>query len=264
MMADPRTEYAQVPRRNGLIFQWRVRRSPPLAKLGILTVAAAVFLIPLVAVRIRVGAPPVQDAQSAAMMVLTPDHDPMHWIEAARELGPFPTRFDPTGWPQSQVLVGEVLGAVRGSTVPPHEPRYQELPEESPPPPVPLIAKGSRVFPSIAPPEFTNLDAVRVRPLPVLYPLSTGAGELPDTHPPFDTAVTPEMAFQPWRFLLQIAPDGAVLHATALIGHNTPGRADLTRWLESHRFPAHDGPADRWVAVAVTFQNHPTDGTDDP
>lgn len=264
MITDPRTEYAQAPCRDGLIFDWQVRRSPPLAKLGILTVAAAVFLIPLMAVRIRVGSPPVQNAQSAAMMVLTPTNDPMHWIEAARERGPFPTHFNPTEWPQSQALVEDVLDAVRGSMVPPHEPRYQELPEESPPPPVPLIAKGSRVLPTVAPPDFDDLDAVQVRSVPVLYPLSIGAEELPDTHPPFDTAVTPEMAFQPWRFLLQIAPDGAVLHATALIGHNTPGRTDLTRWLESHRFPAHHGPADRWVAVAVTFQNHPADGADDP
>lgn len=263
MEADP-TKTAFAGRGDGLIFDWEIHRTPRFAKLAMLALAVIVFVLPLMVVRIRVGAPPVQEAHSAGMMMLAPGNDPMHWLEAARDLGPFPSRFDPADWQPSASLVEDVLAGVRARSLPGHEPQFQDLPGDGPPPSVPLVSKGARHLPSVGLPEFKPMDAMRVRPAPVLYPLSEGAVNLPDAGPRFHVEVTPEMAFQPWRFLLQIAPDGTVLSAVALIGHNTPGRAQLTAWLQGHRFPPHDDAHDRWVAVAVTFRNQISNGTDAP
>ena len=263
MMAAHRTEFAGDNRSGGLLFDWKTRRTPGHRILGVLVVAAVVFVLPLMVVRIQVGAPLVQESQRASMMVLLPGNDPMHWLEAVRELGPAPSRFDPSDWPPSRVAMDDVLAGVRARAMPGYEPRFQDLPADPPPPPVPLVVKGSRHLPPVAAPKFERMGAVEVRPQPVLYPLSVEAVDLPDASPAFDVGVTSEMAAQPWRFLLQVAPDGAVLHAVALIGHNTPGRAELTDWLQAHRFPPCDRAVGRWVAVAVTFQNIPSDGSDD-
>lgn len=263
-MAANRTEYTTADHRDdGLLFDWKVRRTPGHRMFGIFLVALAVFVFPLMSVHIQMGGPLIHESQPASMMVLLPGNDPMLWHEAARKLGPSPSRFEPADWRPSRVLLDDVLAGAIARSIPEHEPRFQDLPEDPPPPAVPLLAKGARHLPPVAAPRFDRMEAVEARPRPVLYPLSVDAGELPEEGPVFEVEVTPEMSSQPWRFLLQIAPDGAVLHAVALIGHNTPGRAELTDWLQAHQFPPHDHADGRWVAVAVTFQNLPADGIDD-
>lgn len=263
-MAAPRTEFAHAADGDGLIFDWRNPPTSRFAKLGMLVIASVVFIFPLSLVHIKLGKQPVQETQSASVLILTPGNDPMQWLELARANGPFPTRFEPTEWEPSLALVDEVLDHVRDRSIPGYQPRYRDLPSESATPPVPLVVKGARVLPVVAPPEFHPIDATRIRPTPVLYPLSVSTMELPDSSPEFAAEVTAEMASQPWRFLLQISPDGAVLHAVALIGHNTPGRSELADWLQAHRFPAIEETVDRWVAVAVTFQNQAANGIVDP
>jgi hypothetical protein len=226
--------------------------------------AAGIFIFPLSIIRINLGKPPIQETHGASLMILTPENDPMHWIELARDLGPFPTRFDPTDWEPSRMRVADVFDGIRDRSIPPYQPSYLDFPDEGSPPSVPLVVKGSRILPGISPPDFKPLHTVRMRPTPSLYPLSVDASELPETSPPFRVEVTPEMASQPWRFILQVSPDGSVPHAVALIGQNTPGRVDLADWLQAHRFPATEETRDRWVAIAVTFQNQPDHGTDDP
>lgn len=263
MDAD-RTGYARTPGGGGLIFDWQTHRTPRFGKLGIFAIAVCVLVLPLSILRINLGNPPIQETQSASMMMLTPQNDPMHWLDAARDLGPFPTRFDPVDWQPSQALVEDVLAKVRDRTIPPYQPRYRDLPAEGPPPPLPLVVKGSRVLPTVAAPDFERMDAIAVRSMPTLYPLTGNAAVLPEISPPFEAEVSPEMADQPWRFILQISPDGSVLHAVAMVGHNAPGLANLTAWLHAHQFPSREEPRDRWIAVAVTFQNQRANGTDDP
>jgi len=264
MMAANHTEHAQTSPHEGLIFEWRKPRARRFGKLGMLAFAVGIFIFPLSMIRINLGKPPIQETHAASLMLLTPENDPMYWLGMARDLGPFPTRFDPADWEASRLRVADVLDGVRNRSIPPHQPRYLDFPSEASPPSIPLVVKGSRILPVVEPPEFKPMQAVRVRPAPSLYPLSVDAAELPETRPPFRVEVTPEMAAQAWRFLLQISPDGAVLHAVALIGQNAPGRTDLIDWLQAHRFPAKEQPHDRWVAVAVTFQNQPANGAVDP
>lgn len=261
MTEKDRTGYADGG--DGLVFDWKTRRTPGLRMCGVLVVAMAIFVVPLMLVRIHVGAPLVEDSQSASMMVISHENDPMQWFGAARELGPFPSRYDPVEWRSSRAVVDDVLARARARSMPEHAPRYQGFPDDPPPPAVPLVTKGSRHLPPVAAPKFEPMEAIEVRLRPVLYPLSVDAVELPDASPVFDVDVTSEMASQPWRFLLQVEADGAVQHALALIGHNTPGRAELTDWLQAHRFPVQDDVGGRWVAVAVTFQNLRSDGADD-
>lgn len=164
------------------------------------------------------------------------------------------------------VAVDEVLAGARqsgGGGV--RQPSFLDFPQDAGVPPPPLVMKGARELPSIPPPRFAPMAAVEVRPQPRLYPLSHLRMDLPASSPVFDGEVFPEMTSQPWRFLVEVAPSGAVMHALALIGHNTPGRAELTDWLRAHEFPPHPGSAGRWLALAVTFHNRPaTDATDDP
>ena len=263
-MAAKRTEYAPSNRDRGLIFDWRPRRTPHLAKAGMIALTAGIFLMLWTAIRVKVVAPPVQNHRSAAIIMLTPGADPMHWIEAARDFGPFPTRFDPADWPPSRAQLATVLETSGSATLPAIAPQFSQLPEHEAVSPAPLIAKGARILPAVIPPPARAAPAAPMRLAPRLFPLTAGEGTLPGASPPFDSDVTPEMAAQPWRFLLQIAPDGEVLHATALVGHNSPGRPELSRWLEAHRFPAHPGHSGRWIAMAIAFQNQPDHGTDDP
>jgi len=264
MMAANRTEYAHPSNGDGLIFDWRKPRQPHFTRLGMIALAAVIFVLPLSVVRLKMSRPPIQESRSASLMMLTPGHDPMQWLETARSVGPFPTRFDPAEWEPSQALINDAMDGIRDRSIPPYQPRFQGLPSDAPPPNVPLVAKGSRVLPDVTPPEFESIQAIHVKPKPVLYPLTTDASAMPEHHVPFDVEVSPETAYQSWRFLLQVSPDGTVLHAVALLGHNTPGRTDLIDWLQAHRFPAQQELNDRWVAVAVTFQNETTHGTDDP
>jgi len=264
MMAANRKEYAQLMDADGLIFDWRSPRSSSFGKIGLYVLAAGVLMLPLTVVRIHLDQQPVQESQEAVMMMLTPGNDSMQWLEVARDHGPFPTRFDPAGWDAWQATVDEVLDGLRSGSMPPHVPQFLDYPSEGSPPIVPLVSKGSRVLPRVAPPEFESLESIHVRSLPVLYPLSAGKDELPSASPEFDGEVSPEMAYLPWRFLLQVSPEGVVRNAVALVGHNTPGRPVLVDWLRSHRFPVTDQANDRWVAVAVNFQNQPANGAVDP
>jgi hypothetical protein len=264
MMPAKRTEYSPPAGDHGLIFDWQARRTPYLGKLGLLALTAGLFLLLSIVVRVKVGTLPVQDHRSASIIMLTPGSDPMHWIEAARDLGPFPTRFEPADWPQVRSQIADVLQTTDQAALPTLAPQFAQLPDHEAVAPIPLIAKGSRILPSVPPPPDRPMPRVPMRLSPVIFSLTAGDGALPATNPPFDATITPDMASQPWRFLLQIAPDGEVIHATALIGHNVPGRPELSRWLEAHRFPAHRASTDRWVAIAITFQNQPDHGADDP
>ncbi|MFU8892072.1 MAG: hypothetical protein ACNA8L_00445 [Luteolibacter sp.] len=264
MMAVNRTEYARPDRQDGLIFDWRRSRSSRFGKLGLIATAMLVFILPLSVVRIDLGKQPIQEANAASVMMLTPGNDPMHWLEAARGLGPFPTRFEPAGWVPSQLAVDDVIDRIRAEAIPPYQPRLMDFPAEDSPSMVPLVAKGARILPAVRPPSFQSMNALRLRTVPVLQSLSSGMGDLPDASPPFEGEVTSEMVAHPWRFLLQISPEGMVRNAVALTGQNVPGRPALKGWLESHRFPSIDQPNDRWMALTVSFQNQTDDGAVDP
>ncbi len=265
MMADHRTEYTPTERIDGLIFDWRNPRSSRLAKMAILAATLGIFVFLFSIIRITMGQPPIQEVKSASAMMLFAGNDPMDWAEQARALGPFPTRFDPVDWGLARDLFDQSLGAALERTTPVSSRRFLDFPGESRVPQLPLVSKGSRVLPRVAPPELPVMSAATgVRTTPVLYPLGGAMDALPESTPAFVSEVSPAMASQLWRFLLQVSPEGVVQHAVAMVGHNTPGRVELAEWLESHRFPTATHGRDRWVAVALTFQNQPLDGTDDP
>lgn len=263
-MPTKRTEFAQSAGDDMLIFQWRKPRASSIGKLGILAVAAGVLIVPLSFVNIDLAMQPVQESRSAEVMMLSPGSDPMQWLEVARDLGPFPTRFEPAEWADSKAAVDDVIHHARNLSISRHQPQLLEFPKNEALPIVPLVVKGSSVLPRVATPEFTTIDTGRVTTTPVLYPLSIDRDQMPTNRPPFGREVSSEMAYQPLRFLLEVTPDGIVRSAVALNGHNAPGRESLVDWIQSHRFPAMDLPGARWIAVAITFQNQSTDGVVDP
>ncbi len=259
-----RTEFHPQDGRSGLVFDWHMKESRWLGKFGILAIAGLVFSAPLVLIRITLDKLPVQEATSAVAILLTPDGDTMGWLDNARADGPFPTRFEPSEWLVAREMVDQTLNAVRRDRSAVHAPQFLELPSPTGIPHLPLVTKGERILPRISSPKYGPVETSTIRTMPVLYPLSVGMDELPVIRPRFHAEVTTEMDAELWRFLLQVAPNGVVRHAVALAGHNTPGREALAGWLLEHRFPASGEMRDRWIAVAVTFENQLIDGADDP
>ncbi len=263
-MPKKRTEFHGEAGTGPLLFDWRDRRTPLTGMLRALAVATVVFVLPWMALRLQVAAPPVDESRRASMMLLAPGNDPLQWSELARERGPAPSRFDPAEWSASREMMDTILARAAARAIPAHETEFEDFPDEPPPAGVSMVMKGSRHLPPVAAPVFKAVEPTEVRSRPVLHPLSGNAERPPERSPEFHGEVTPEMASHPWRFLLQVGADGEVRHAVALTGHNTPGRSELTDWLRAHRFAAYDGDGGRWVAMAVTFHNQPTHGTDGP
>lgn len=264
MKSNIRTEFHAAADRDGLVFHWRAEKSPWLGKLGILAIAAVVFTMPLLTLRIVVGNLPVQEARSTKAIMLGQSMDPMDLIGRALASGPFPTRFDPARWEPSQAMVDAALKDVLDRNTEPYVPEFLPLPATDAIPQVPILTQGQRVFPKIDPPNYPEIDTEAIRTVPVLYPLSSKIGDLAANPPDFHPPLTHEMNSQLWRFILQIAPNGTVRQAISMLPPNTAGRNDLIDWLHQHRFAATDADHDRWIAVAITFQNQLLNGTHDP
>lgn len=246
-----------------LFFRWRHLRSPWLAKAGYVALAALVLVLPLSVIRIRVALPPVEKTHHASAMMLTSESDPMGWAARARAGGPFPSRFSPAEWMPAADIEREVLAAVRSRALPQQEPGWREPPAENDPPPPLLVGKGLRHLPPVPPAEIRPVAVEDVRQVPVFHSLTPGAAPPLAAPPNFGADVTPELASQPWRFLVELTPAGTVSQVVALTGADVDGRSEIATWLRGHRFAsADDGP--RWIAVAVTFQNRRIDGIDAP
>lgn len=264
MKPAQRTEFHPQVTGGGLIFDWSPRSSRWLGKCGMVAIATAVFLTPLVLIHVSLDPLPVQESKSAGMVLISGASDPLGWYDEIRAQGPFPTRFDPTAWEPAQKIVDAVLRSQlhRGASI--ARPRFLDFPVDDGVLTAPLVAKGERVLPRVPLARYPSVDTNATKTLPVLYSLSSAQEELPLNRPSFQAEVTTEMDSQLWRFLLQVAPNGRVVHTVAMVGHNTPGREVLTEWLERHHFPAIEGARNRWVAIAITFQNQLIHESNDP
>jgi hypothetical protein len=246
------------------IFPWNPPSGPLAPKglaVGIATLLFAYFLFGL---RIQVAAPPTQGIQRKAAVLLLPERlDGIEWGLKAREGGPFPTRFDPSTWPDLIALEQAAWPlASRPRASSPAE--LRRFPAEPPAPPL-LAPKGERVLPDRfrpAPPPRTQPAPV---PAPVLFPLAGIRQEnLPARLPAF-TPKTPDPGpARPWRFLLRLGRVGQVTDCISLT-EDSPFAREIEAWLRQLRFPHTEAGAEsEWIVLGIEFINPPasTDGTE--
>jgi hypothetical protein len=146
---------------------------------------------------------------------------------------------------------------------PPYVPALRDLRQKEPAVVSRWVSPRGPVLPTRIPAVVAPRTLEKRSPQPVLYPLSgIAAASLPQDLPPFDAAIDPAMAAEPWRFLLRLGAAGEVLDCFPLAGGDAAGPSALDGWLRRVSFQPEPARATRWIAVAVEFANPPADGTD--
>jgi hypothetical protein len=243
------------------VFNWRrLGGSPVHHGIAILVVGCG-FALFLTSVRIRVASPTPWATHKASVIHVTDDAEGQALTLRAREGGPFPSRFEPSAWPNA-VAMEQAAQEVARWTPPPYVPVLRDLPAELTPP-VTLAAKGVSTLPKLSPESPAAPLAMKLRLAPVLDPLSgITPAAMPGELPPFDQAVDATMTAEPWRFLLRLDSAGKVSECVSLAGGDEAGPSRLEAWLRRVSFIPEPAKPSRWIAVGVGFANQPANGTD--
>ncbi len=245
---------------NGWIFRWRGLDGPLAPKVAAVGIAAGVFAAMFAFVRIEVVPPPGWIENKARVIQLDDGPESRLWRTRALEGGPFPPRYEPQAWLGMPAFEEMLLDAGRVEA-PPYEPELRKLQLEATPGPVPLRARGERVFPERRPSRPAAVTAETSPLAPSLEPLAgLAADALPTELPPLD-ALPPDDTARRWRFLLRLGPGGSVTEAVCVSHPGQPAAAILETWFRSIRFP--DSAPEGWVAVGLTFvRTAPDDDSD--
>jgi hypothetical protein len=241
------------------VFRWRAAKNPWFPKFTALVVAVALFTGLITMVRIPMTTFGKMASQKASFIYLD-DEGPL--ALKARELGPFPSRFEPSAWQGFASLEQAALAAAKLPQVP-YQPEMKDLLSEKRMPPLEFAARGKSFFPPRAPLTYEAVPTDELTLVPTLYPL---AGEIdgfrPAELPPFQVAVTAAMASASWRFLVRLNSEGVVAECVSLERGGDEGALALEQWLRQVKFPADADQASRWLAVGVGFINQAANGTD--
>ena len=244
------------------VFPWRGRKRSYFPMVFAHLLVAAVFILLLGVVKVRLVTPKPMAPRKASLIYLADDAQGRALALKAQEGGPFPSRFEPSQWEGMAALEAEVLAATRGPSRP-YVPTLRELPKDSEIPPVELAAKGEPVFPKRLPTARAAMDPAKFIPVPTLYPLSgITAAALPTELPPLDGAVKGAMISTSWQFLVRLDPSGGVVECVSLEEGGQEGTRELGNWLRGIRFPSAPGKSFRWIAVGVGFNNQPANEPD--
>ena len=244
------------------VFPWRGRKRSYFPMVFAHLLVAAVFVVMLGAVRIRVVTPAPMVPRKASLIYLADDAQGRALALQAQEGGPFPSRFEPSQWEGMALLENELLAVTR-RTRQPYIPTLRELPTDRRIFPMELAAKGAPVFPKRMPAAHAAPDPSKLKPTPTLYPLSGIAPDgMPAELPPYTGAVDGAMTSASWRFLVRLNPEGSVAECVSLEKGDQAGALELGKWLRSIQFHSSPGKSFRWIAVGVGFNNQPVDGPD--
>ena len=244
------------------IFPWRPLGQSSFPKVFAILLVGGFFAFFLSSVRIRVAPPSTWAARKASVIQVTDDAEGRALTLRAQEGGPFPSRFEPSGWEGLVALEQTAFEAVRG-TRPPYVPVLRNLPEEKGIPPVKLAAKGEAVLPKRLAAVAPAPAPLKLKPAPVLFPLSgIPLAAMPRELPPFEGALDAATSAEPWRFLVRLDSAGHVQDCVSLAGGDEAGPPPLEAWLRRVSFHPEPAKPSRWIAVGVGFTNQPADGTD--
>ncbi|MDP3851530.1 MAG: hypothetical protein Q8Q59_13565 [Luteolibacter sp.] len=245
------------------VFSWRQPGGSWFPKMIAILVTSGVFAVLLSFVRIQVAAPVPWAAPKAAVIQVLDDAEGRTLTLRAREGGPFPSRFDPSGWEWAVATEREAHEKARWRPEP-YVPILRKLPDVDAAATPPLAARGVPVLP-IRRPAKDAAPANRAKSVlaPALYPLSGMPVEwLPEKLPAFDQVVDSMMAAEPWRFLLRLDTAGRVLDCVSLSGGDEAGRSALDDWLRHVSFQPDSAKPPAWIAVGVGFSNQAADESD--
>lgn len=248
------------------VFPWRPLRGASISKWPAILLVGGVFAFFLSSVRIRVSPPVSWAARKATVIHVSDDAEGRALTLRAIEGGPFPSRFEPSAWEGAVALEQAAFEAARW-TPPPYVPVLRELPEMTTPP-LRISAMAGPVLPTRRATTEAAPAPLKLKPGPVLYPLSgiTKAG-MPRELPPFEGPVDAAMTAEPWRFLVRLDAAGRVRECVSLAGGAEGGQPQLEDWLRGVSFQSEPKTPGRWIAVGVGFTNQPaesppTDGPD--
>lgn len=244
------------------VFRWRQPGNPALSKWIAVLVAGGMFALLLTSVQIQVSPPVAWAAPKASVIYVTADAEGRALTLLAREGGPFPSRFLPSGWDGAAALEQSVLTAASW-TPPPYVPSLRDLPAQAPVP-MPLAVTGAPVLPKRLAASATVRAPVKLKLAPVIYPLSGIAKEeVPLELPPINDAMDAAITSETWRFLVRLDSAGHVRDCVSLAGGEQTGPSIMEAWLRRVTFHPDPETPSRWIAVGVGFTNQPdSDGTD--
>jgi len=244
------------------VFRWRRPGNPALAKWIAVFVTGGLFALLLTSVRIQVNPPTVWAAPKASMIYVTNDAEGRALTMRAREDGPFPSRFLPSGWDGTAALEQAVHDAASWTPLP-YVPSLRDLPTPASAP-LQLAVTGEPVLPKRPPAAPTAPLAVKLRPTPAIYPLSgITSEEIPRDLPPINEAMDPAITNETWRFLVRLDSAGQVWDCVSLAGGDQAGPSIMEKWLRRVTFQPDSKTPSRWIAVGVGFTNQPeTNGPD--
>lgn len=240
------------------IFRWKNLDGSPFRGMVALLITAGAFAFFAAAVRIRVNAPQQWIERKASVIQLPADGDGALWRLRAQESGPFPATFDPAEWEKSQGFSESIASALKW-TKPPYTPELRALPLSAGPETL-SFANRKPVFPEHEPnPEPPPPSAV-AKLEPALFPLSGVPMEaMPGELPAFGHAVDAAMTSAPWRFLIELNTDGAVVKCVPMVDEK--GGEELAAWLRGVKFSPETAKKWPWLGVGLIFMNRtPTDG----
>lgn len=245
------------------IYPWRPAGEPWLPKLLALALVATLFALLLTSVRIRTVVDSPWSARNASVIQVPDDAGGRALTLRAREGGPFPSRFEPSEWPEFMASEKSVLEASR-TELPGYRPVLREMTAGKRRMPA-LTEPGRAVLPKPPGNPPAAASPVTARLMPVITPISgIHATAMPDAVPDFPGEVTPTLAAAPTRFLVRLDPAGGVTDCVSLDAGDELGPSALEQWLRGVSFKPGPTKTSRWVALGVSFVNRTTaaDGTE--
>lgn len=237
------------------VFPWKPLGRPISARWLPFFLVSGVFSLMLLYLHVQVIPPKPLSALKASMIHANDDAQGVALALRAREGGPFPSRFEPQSWSGAAAFEYELTVAGHPEPVP-YVPALRGLVHVPLPSKVALAAEAMPMWPKRVPADLSEIPTPKLRPSPVIYPISAAVGvEIVGKLPPFAAVVDAAMAAESWRFLMQLDASGNVLECVSLAGGDQPGMTSLTAWLRTISFKPDTKKSSRWIAVGVGFTN---------
>ncbi len=241
------------------VFSWKPLGRPMSARWLPFLLMSGLFALMLAYLHVQVIPPKPWSAIKASMIHAGNDEQGVALALRAREGGPFPSRFEPQEWSGAAPLEQAVADA-GGRDPAPYVSALRELAHAPLSSRVPLAAEALPMMPKRQPAIPVETPAPKLKPTPVIFPLSATAGaEVVGKLPPFNSAVDAVMSAESWRFLMQLDAAGNVLECVSLAGGDEPGLMELSSWLRMISFKPDPKKTIRWIAVGVGFTNQSAD-----
>jgi hypothetical protein len=252
------TKRTRLHRECGLAFAWMLPEASGWAAFMAILIAGALAAFLFAGLRVRVTPPPRVIERKAEVILIPSGEIGREWEIRAKEAGPFPTRFEPTAWPGFRQMEDAAWASLQ--TPGARRPELHEWPEEAVVLATPVAIKGQRFLPKVdwnpVPSPASVADAGKSWDLELQRLTVLPEDAWPTVLPEFTGELDLTAAAAPWRFLVQIGPDGRVEQCLMLNASSEPGGNVLEQWLRGVRFGPSASKAG-WIGVGILFKRKP-------